>query len=67
MKSQYRMCTRCVMDTTARDIVFNEQGVCNYCTEFLDRSSRDLPEPETRRKELDDLVRRIKKAGGAKQ
>lgn len=68
MKSQYRMCTRCVMDTTARDIVFDEQGVCNYCTEFLDRSSHVIfQNPETRRKELDDLVRRIKKEGDGKR
>lgn len=56
------------MDTTARDIVFDEHGVCNYCTEFLDRSSHVIfQKPETRRKELDDLVRRIKKEGEGKR
>ena len=29
---QYRMCTRCVMDTTAIEITFDENGACNYCT-----------------------------------
>lgn len=29
MNSEYGMCTRCVMDTTANDIVFDEGGVCN--------------------------------------
>ena len=28
----YRMCTRCVMDTTDVDIAFDESGACNYCT-----------------------------------
>lgn len=56
------------MDTTARDIVFDEQGVCNYCTDFLERSSHVIfQNPETRRKELDDLVHRIKKGGEGKR
>lgn len=29
-----RVCTRCVMDTTATDIVFDEHGICNYCKAF---------------------------------
>ena len=31
MNSEYRICTRCVMDTTDPDIVFDENGVCNHC------------------------------------
>jgi N-acetyl sugar amidotransferase len=27
----YRVCTRCVMDTTDPDIRFDEDGVCNHC------------------------------------
>ena len=35
MKTEVQVCTRCVMDTTAEGITFDEAGVCNYCTEFL--------------------------------
>ena len=31
MSSEYRICTRCLMDTTDPGIVFDEQGVCNHC------------------------------------
>lgn len=34
MTQDYRMCTRCVMDTSDPDIVFDEQGVCNHCRTF---------------------------------
>ena len=34
-----RQCLRCVMDASADGIVFDENGVCNYCKEFLDRKS----------------------------
>lgn len=30
---EYRVCTRCVMDTTAEEITFDEKGVCNFCTQ----------------------------------
>ena len=29
-----RMCTKCVNDTTVKNIHFNEEGVCNYCTSY---------------------------------
>lgn len=29
---KYQMCTNCVMDTTAKEIVFDENGRCNFCT-----------------------------------
>ena len=31
MNQPYQICSRCVMDTTAPDIEFDAQGVCNYC------------------------------------
>lgn len=31
----YRVCTRCVMDTTDPDIVFDADGVCNHCHTHL--------------------------------
>jgi N-acetyl sugar amidotransferase len=32
--NEIRQCTRCVLDTTVSDIVFDENGVCNYCHEY---------------------------------
>lgn len=31
----YRVCTRCVMDTTDPDIVFDADGVCNHCHQHI--------------------------------
>ena len=28
---KYDICVRCVMDTSDKDIIFNDKGVCNYC------------------------------------
>lgn len=29
----YQMCSNCIMDTTAEEITFDENGVCNFCTD----------------------------------
>ena len=31
----YRLCSRCVMDTSDPEITFDEEGNCNHCREFL--------------------------------
>ena len=30
-------CTRCVMDTSDPDIIFDENGVCNHCTRYFNK------------------------------
>ena len=37
-----KICTRCVLDETAIDIRFDHQGVCNYCTEFVESYTNEL-------------------------
>jgi N-acetyl sugar amidotransferase len=68
MTRRYQICTRCVMDTSAADIRFDENGVCNYCTEFLERSGHVLhQEPSQRRQALEEFVARVKAAGRGKR
>lgn len=57
----YQVCSRCVMDTSARDIVFDDDGVCSYCTEFVRRYSllRNRAAAE-RQRALDALLARVK-------
>ncbi|GMU52104.1 MAG: hypothetical protein AMXMBFR33_12500 [Candidatus Xenobia bacterium] len=59
----YQICVRCVMDTTDRDITFDEQGICNYC-HHVDTMRAKLP---TTQAEADErvarLVNRIKRDG----
>lgn len=32
--ADYRICTRCIMDTSDPDITFDESGICNHCINF---------------------------------
>lgn len=59
-----RICTRCIMDTTASDIDFDDQGRCNYCCDFLARMGRTgLVATEAQRY---SLLQRVKQDGNGK-
>lgn len=64
----YRICTRCVMDTSDPDIVFDEAGVCNHCHRY-DRlvQQRLAASAEERSHRLATLLAAIKADGKGKQ
>ncbi|MFN8400383.1 MAG: N-acetyl sugar amidotransferase [Anaerolineales bacterium] len=65
--TEYRMCKRCVMDTSDPEITFDEQGVCNHCHTY-DRLVREhVLEGEAGRKKLEQVVSQIRKDGRGKQ
>lgn len=42
--SQIRRCSRCVMPGTVPGIMFDEDGVCSFCREYVGRECRDEAE-----------------------
>lgn len=62
----YRICTRCLMDTSDPDIRFLDGGVCNHCTDFLHRKAT-LPKGEEREAVRQKIVEEIKKKGKGKK
>lgn len=66
MTNDYRICTRCIMDTTDPDIQFDENGVCNHCKGY-DDSARSLLRPDAAgQQELERVVSEIKARGKGK-
>ena len=63
----YRICARCIMDTTDPDITFDDYGVCNHCTAALAQAALHwLPNDDGAallKKKLDQ----IRKAGRGKE
>lgn len=60
-------CTRCVMDTTDKDITFDENGLCNRCREY---EARILPwwnHGKGHEHELADIIDRVKQSGKGKE
>jgi N-acetyl sugar amidotransferase len=61
-----RVCTRCVMDTTAADIAFDGQGVCSYCRAFEARL-RAVPSAGQSADRRKAFVAAIKAAGRGRE
>jgi N-acetyl sugar amidotransferase len=67
MIQPYRICTRCVMDTSASDIRFDSSGICNYCTEFAASVGKLLTRrPEAQQCALDAFIAAVKSHGRGK-
>jgi N-acetyl sugar amidotransferase len=67
MTAAYRLCTHCVMDTSAGDISFDAAGRCNYCLEFEQRYTRLIaPSPAARERSLSTFVDNVKRRGRGK-
>ena len=67
MNKKYQICKRCIMDTTDPDIVFDENGVCNHCTEYFERENKILIKGEVGRKKFKEIIEKIKKDGKNKK
>lgn len=59
--SNIKICSRCVMDESADEIEFDEEGVCNFCKEYEDRVKNEMF--EDKEKALKELVIKIKEEG----
>lgn len=60
---KYQICKNCVMDTTDSKIVFDTKGFCDHCNDFYKNINPNWHTDESGRKELENIVDRIKKAG----
>ena len=65
---EYKICRRCVMDTSAEDIKFDDKGICNYCSNFLKNSGNVLEiDPFEQQLKLKSLIKEVKKSGKGKK
>lgn len=62
-KDSYQVCMRCVMDTTDPCISFDDNGVCNHCTDFLQETRKNWFPNDEGRERWASTVEGIKQAG----
>ncbi len=67
MANNYQQCTRCVMDTSDAEIIFDMNGVCNHCTGYFDKTSRLVYQGESSDLKLKALLSDIKSKGKNKE
>lgn len=56
---EYQLCTKCVMDTSDKDIFFDSEGVCNHCRDAEKQLHRFVYTPEEEATNLDGIKKTI--------
>ncbi|WP_353106630.1 N-acetyl sugar amidotransferase [Acetoanaerobium noterae] len=63
---EYKVCTNCVMDTTDSKIVFDENGVCDYCNSYYNDILPNWNPDNNKENELMEIAKKIKREGSNK-
>jgi N-acetyl sugar amidotransferase len=62
----FRVCTRCVMDTTDPDISFDENGICNHCKSYDSLVAKHVYQGDNGQQRLNALAEKISSEGVGK-
>ena len=62
----YRICTRCIMDTSDPNIRFDERGHCDYCNNFDTNIVPNWHTDEQGARQLNAMADQIRAAGKGK-
>ena len=63
----YQICTQTIMDTTDSEIIFDDQGVCNYVHDYNNSVKAELSNKDLKKRNLDSIIDKIKKEGKGKE
>ena len=65
----YRICSRCIMDTTDKEIIFDENGIRNHCKDAYKKlKERNFYlDNKTKKNLLERKINEIKEKGKNKQ
>ena len=63
---EYQICSNCVMDTTAPKIIFDQNGICEYCINYEKNILPNWHPNELGNKLFDSILKKIKKEGEGK-
>lgn len=65
-EQEVKICSRCVCDTTIPGIIFDEQGICNFCKIF-NKMEKEYPTGRAAEEKLNKIVNQIKRDGLGKK
>lgn len=67
IRKKYQICNCCVTDTSDEDVTFDENGVCMRCNEYKERILPEWNYGKGHEKELEELIKDIKRKGLGKK
>src|SRR3954466_4456422 len=65
-KRVYQLCTNCIMDTSDSGIVFDAEGVCDYCNNYYDNILPNWHPGEQGLREIEPQIAQIRRDGRGK-
>lgn len=65
--NDFTICKRCLMDSKEVDFQINENGFCNYCSDYLDSRLNKQSLRQHSSEDLEDLIKNIKRKGRNKK
>lgn len=60
----YQICENCIMDTSDKEIHFNDQGICNHCIDSLNKIDNYFFSKDEENSNIEKLKSRVKKRAG---
>lgn len=67
MERQYQICSRCIMDTSDPNIVFDHEGICNHCRTYEQSVKNALFTGPDGKRRLELIVNQIRSEGKGKK
>jgi N-acetyl sugar amidotransferase len=64
---KYQICTRCIMDTSDPAIIFDENGVCDFCNNYDNKILPNWNPVDFNHPDLQKIADKIKKDGKGKE
>ena len=64
--TNYKVCTRCIIDTSVPGVKFDESGVCNFC-HLHDKLEKEFPLNEWGQQKFNRIIATIKRKGRNKK
>lgn len=65
--AEYKICKRCVMDTSDMDIEFDEKGYCQHCTKIIQDRAQNAYIKGKSEEILEQIITKIKNKGKGKK
>ena len=66
MTKEYKICKKCVSDTSIQDLKLDKNGICQYC-KIHQEMEKDYPEDKYSLDRLHEIANKIKKEGKNKK
>lgn len=63
----YQICTKCVMDTSDPKIIFDDEGICEYCNNFDNNIKPSWDTENIGKRKLEKLASLIKRQSGSNE